>query len=338
MTPFQATLISSILILSSLSATADEALCSEISDDQQRLECFDTRYGLAANDKTVTSSNPANDSISDNEQTDSLLTERWELESDPGEFIFRAYKPVYFFPLFHSSNINSTPNSPTHSLPNSNELPIENLEAKFQISFKTKLARHILGDEGDLWLGYTQSSRWQLYNGANSRPFRETNHEPELIFTLRTRYELLGYTGKLLSLSLNHQSNGREDPLSRSWNRIILTLGLDRPDWVVMLRPWWRLPEKHSDDDNPDIEDYLGRGEILVVHRKQNSHQISALLRHSLKGGEDSRGSINLNYSYPCFDRLRCHAQIFSGYGESMIDYNHRTTAVGLGIALLEWF
>jgi phospholipase A1/A2 len=270
-------------------------------------------------------------------QTDSLLTERWELDSDPGEFIFRPYKPVYFFPLFSSSSTNLLPHTPTHDAPAS-ELPIDNVEAKFQLSFKTKLAKSLLGNDGDLWLGYTQSSHWQLYNGKDSRPFRETNHEPELIFTLRSDYDFLGYSGRMLSLSINHQSNGRSDILSRSWNRVILTIGLDRPDWALMFRPWWRMPETLGDDDNPNIEDYLGRGEVLIVHRKKNSHQISARLRHSLRSGDDSRGSVEVDWSYPCFHRLRCHAQLFSGYGESMIDYNHRTTAIGLGIALLEWF
>ncbi len=333
-----------IILLSGLNAAvyAGEKNCQQITNDQNRLECYDQKY-----DQKTVSAIPLSEAqenelsgfeLAGHEQTDSLLSERWELDSDPGEFIFRPYKPVYFFPVFYSSNINTLPKTPTHAVAAADELPIDSVETKFQLSFKTKLARNLLGGHGDLWLGYTQSSRWQLYNGENSRPFRETNHEPEFIFTLRSHFEFMGYTGRMLSFSLNHQSNGRGEELSRSWNRVILTIGLDRPDWAVMLRPWWRLPENYSDDDNPDIENYLGRAELLVVHRKRNSHQISGLLRHSLRDGSESRGSINLNYSYPCFNRLRCHAQFFSGYGESMIDYNQRTTTLGLGIALLEWF
>ena len=83
--------------------------------------------------------------------------------------------------------------------------------------------------------------------------------------------------------------------------------------------------------------DYVGRAELLVVHRKKNSHQISTQIRHSLKTGERSRGSINLDWSYPCFDRLRCFAQVFHGYGESLIDYNHFVNRIGIGIALTDW-
>ena len=66
---------------------------------------------------------------------------------------------------------------------------------------------NLIGDNGDVWLGYTQSSRWQVYNEDESRPFRETNYEPEASLIFRTNYELLGLNGRLLGLTFNHGGN-----------------------------------------------------------------------------------------------------------------------------------
>ncbi len=45
----------------------------------------------------------------------------------------------------------------------------------------------------------------------------------------------------------------------------MFNIGLDRDDWALMLRPWWRIPESRDVDDNPDIEDYIGRGDVQLT-------------------------------------------------------------------------
>ena len=269
----------------------------------------------------------------------SLLGKAWELDPESrGQVLqIRQYKPVYVLPWFSASRANRHPNTPAagHSLPEA--LPIESGEAKFQISLKAKLAEDLLGSNGDLWFGYTQSSRWQVYNGGVSRPFRETNYEPEAMLVWRTDYDLLGWRGRLFSLGINHQSNGRALPLSRSWNRVIATAALEKGDWTLALRPWWRVREASSQDDNPDIANYLGRGDLQLI-RRFGGHQLSLMLRHSLRGGEQSRGAVQIDYAFPIEGSLRGHLQWFSGYGESLIDYNHRATYYGVGLSLLEWY
>ena len=195
----------------------------------------------------------------------------------------------------------------------------------------------MFGDNGDIWAGYTQSSRWQAYNSEISRPFRETNYEPEIMLLFRNNYSLLGWSGRMTGISFNHQSNGRSDPLSRSWNRVILNVGLDRENWAFVVRPWYRIEEDAADDNNADIEDYVGRGDALLVYNR-NGHELSLTARHSLRGGDRSHGSLQLDWGFPISQLLRGHLQVFDGYGESMIDYNHRATYVGVGVALLEWF
>jgi phospholipase A1 len=268
----------------------------------------------------------------------SLLDSRWELAKDSKLDVFqmRAYKPVYLFPAFWTSNVNETPSSPNPD--NTVETPqnLTSVEAKFQLSFKTKFAENLFGDNGDLWGAYTQSSRWQVYNGEESRPFRETNYEPEVMLVFRNNYSLFGWKGRMTGIGINHQSNGRSDPLSRSWNRVVLNVGLDRENWAFVVRPWLRISDG-NDDDNPDIENYIGRGDAMLVYSK-NGQEFSLLGRHSLRGGDDSHGSLQLDWGFPIDRTLRGHLQLFHGYGESLIDYNHKATYVGLGISLLEWF
>ena len=269
----------------------------------------------------------------------SLLGKAWELDPEyRGQVLqIRQYKPVYALPWVATNRVNRSPASPApgHSLPAAQ--PLDAGEAKFQISLKAKLAEDLLGSNGDLWFGYTQSSRWQVYNGGLSRPFRETNYEPEAMLVWRTDYDLFGWRGRLFSLGLNHQSNGRALPLSRSWNRVIATAALEKGDWTLALRPWWRVREASSQDDNPDIANYLGRGDLQLI-RRFGGHQLSLLLRHSLRGGEQSRGAVQIDYAFPIEGSLRGHLQWFSGYGESLIDYNHRATYYGVGLSLLEWY
>ena len=269
----------------------------------------------------------------------SMLDGRWELAQDSklGLFNLRGYKPVYLFPAFWTSRANTQPSSSRAGEQPGEPLPLDDLEAKFQLSFKTKVAENLIGDNGDLWTAYTQSSRWQVYNGEESRPFRETNYEPEVMLVFRNNYSLLGWRGRMLGIGVNHQSNGRADPISRSWNRVIVNLGLDRGDWALTLRPWWRIPDGENEDENPGIENYVGRADATLV-RRWNGHEFALMGRHSLRSGEESHGALQFDWGFPISRSFRGHVQVFDGYGESLIDYNHRATYVGLGISLLEWY
>ncbi|SNX44904.1 phospholipase A1 [Acinetobacter puyangensis] len=271
--------------------------------------------------------------------TSSLLDQRWELseKSKLGTWQLRAYQPVYLLPAMWTSDKNETPYSPNPQNTVTEPQNLKSTETKFQLSLKTKAVENIFGDNGDVWIGYTQSSRWQVYNSEASRPFRETNYEPEASIIFRTNYNLLGLHGRLLGLSLNHQSNGRSDPFSRSWNRAILNIGFEKNNFALMLRPWYRFEEDADDDNNPDIKNYIGRGD-LTANYKWKDHQFSLMLRHSLKGGDDSHGAAQFDWAFPLSGSLRGHLQIFDGYGESLIDYNHRATYVGLGVSLMNWF
>ena len=248
-----------------------------------------------------------------------------------GTWNFRAYKPVYLLPAFweqrseHDAAFAQPGEHRRHAAGPARH------RGEVPASFKTKAFENVFGDNGDIWMGYTQSSHWQVYDAANSRPFRETNYEPEVLLVFRNNYSLLGWKGRMAAVGLNHQSNGRADPLSRSWNRVMFNVGLDRDNWSVMLRPWYRIPESRGDDDNPDIEDYMGRGDLTVV-RVAGDNEFSLMARHSLRGGDRFARRAAVRLGFLITRQLRGHLQVFDGYGESMIDYNHRATYVGFGV------
>jgi phospholipase A1 len=181
-------------------------------------------------------------------------------------------------------------------------------------------------------------SHWQILNGERSRPFRETNYEPDanLVFRIDSDRDFLGWTPRLLGVGLVHQSNGRSNPFSRSWNRATATLGLERDSWTMSIRPWWRVLE-FGEDNNPDISDYVGRADVEIVHVEGDS-QFALLLRHSLRGGDRSHGAVQFDWAFPLAPPLRGHVQVFNGYGESLIDYNHRAWYAGVGLSLVEWY
>jgi phospholipase A1 len=301
---------------------ADMSICATIEKTEERLACYDRLASEAPA--------PAEPKVFGMVgQNTSPLVDRWELtpETKRPNFTFRPYKPIYILPVVFSSNINASPCSEeggsSKSCAQTDVYDLNDVEAKFQISFKTKMAEGLFGGNGDLWAGYTQSSRWQVYNNL-SAPFRETNYEPEVMLTFATDYEMFGWKVSMLGGALNHQSNGRADPLSRSWNRIIGMAALEKGDWIIGLRPWYRIPEKKEDDNNAQIEDFVGRAEFLI--NKRNSLKV-----------EGNRGSGTFEWTFPVSGYLKGYMQLFSGYGESLIDYNHHQNTVGIGVTLVDW-
>ncbi len=264
------------------------------------------------------------------------MAERWELgaENHKGFFLITPYRPVYVTAGRWSNDPNEKPTSenPDYSLPF--KVPYNNYEAKFQFSLKTKVARRLFWGNGDIWVAYTQKAHWQIYNEKLSRPFRELNYEPEVILNFATNYKLFGFNGKMIGLIFNHQSNGKVLPLSRSWNRVIIQAGFEKNNWQVTLRPSFRL--KDEVDENPAIADYVGRAEAIVVYNA-GKHQLSSVIAHSMKFKDGGRGSIQLNWVFPIINNFKGMLQVSDGYGETLMDYNHRQTTIGLSVSLVEW-
>jgi phospholipase A1 len=269
-------------------------------------------------------------SVFKSRSTYQTLSDIWELDSETNHqtFLITAYKPVYVLPFRFSSHRRDVPFVvPVEDVSTEKPIELDNIEATLQLSLKTKIAQRILGD-GALWIGYTQKSYWQVYNAEFSRPFRETNYEPELIFNYPVKFNFLGLKTKMLGFAFNHQSNGREGKqFTRSWNRFIIHAGFEDKQWSIMLRTWIAA----EIDENPDIENYMGRGDATFNYRI-NKHLLTLHAQHSLRTGPDNHGNIELDWAFPIHGNLKGYFQFFHGYGDAMIDYNQIHTIGGIGV------
>ncbi len=303
--------------------------CSAIKQDAQRLACFDrlAEQPTSSPQATAQQQAPAEPVVV------SALSRHWELgnETKRGTFLLTPYRPNFFLPVKYSNSPNNAPMQGGLQQPDQG---LDSVETELQLSFKVKAVEGLFNADTDLWVGFTGTSFWQAYN-SSSAPFRESNYEPEAMLVFRTDYSLAGLKGRFVSLGLVHQSNGRAAGLSRSWNRAYAQFGFERGDFVLLVRPWVRVPESEADDDNPDIEDYMGNGDILATYKRNNS-TYSILLRNNLQSASN-HGAVQVSWSFPLHGRLRGYVQYFNGYGESLIDYNHSQQSIGIGVSLTDW-
>jgi phospholipase A1 len=273
--------------------------------------------------------------ILDNPKAPSIFDERELREKRllDNPFAISQYRQNYLLPLSYVTNPNDI------SLPTANNKKIDNFEAKYQISLKMPIWVTDKKDSG-LFFGFTLMSFWQVYNDELSKPFRETNYEPEVFYQWQTDLSAFDMRFNSIALGINHQSNGQTGIFSRSWNRLTLTTFFSSKNAAYYLRTWYRLAEDEKiddndpfGDDNPDILDYVGRLEFGIAVRLGQDFKLLSRLRNNLNMS-DNRGSLELNLTYPFAQRYNLMLQYFNGYGDSMIDYNRHQQRIGLGVQL----
>jgi len=244
------------------------------------------------------------------------------------------HRPNYIMPVSYVQNtfdeyqLAQNPNWPGYS----------NLEAMFQVSMKYQIFQFDEANQHRLYVAYTNRSFWQLYSSNISRPFRESNHEPELLLQLTPNWGYINH----LTISLNHQSNGQTTQTSRSWNRIIAGIYHRSETSVYGLEPWWRIPETDkadpddpTDNDNPDIHQYLGYGNFLWYKKVGRE---SLLFRFGNNFNfEDNRSWAELEFTFPLGRRFLGFVQLYEGYGHSLIEYNRYQRRIGFGIKITDY-
>ncbi|WP_274571033.1 phospholipase A [Neisseria leonii] len=355
-----------LLVLPVQARAQDAAACAAVADNAQRLACYDRLFppagysrqnGMAAEVKapvdlvqTLSESAErrevavvlADDAASELRAAEAYtpLSEMFDLNGNrsDGLFTLRGHAPTYLLPVWYNTRPNYYPSSPSRGVSGAEKFYRQKrAESKMQLSFKSKLMEDVFASRADVWFAYTQKSDWQIFNqGRKSAPFRNTDYQPELFVTQPVTAELPG-GGRLRVLGLGyvHQSNGQSRPDSRSWNRVYAMAGMEWGRLTVLPRVWVRTDTgPASSDDNPDITDYMGYGDMRLQYRFNGKQTLSALLRYNPASG---KGAVEAAYAAPLKGKMKAYIRAFHGYGENLMDYNHKQTGVGIGLMFNDW-
>lgn len=347
-------LIPFLFATSALAQSQPQAMadCTPLLDNIQRLACFDRlaaaqpgRADAVAATAASAAVAPSGSAFPPPRSTEAdpaasidptveaangyTMSSHWELDPKDkrGTFIFRPHRPNYLIAT-GTYRPNDQPYLPFREAAGIDK-GLSKGELAFQLGFKMKVVETLFEKPVDVWFGYTQNSFWQATNDEASSPFRETNYAPEVMVVTPLNVGILGANLRFLNLGFVHQSNGQSSTLSRSWNRFYAQVGLERGPLSVTARVWKRVNEALEDDNNPDIIDYLGRGELSGTWRLDGGHEVSALLRHNF---HTHKGATQLGWAFPVAGPLKGYLHWFSGYGQSMIDYNYFQRSIGAGV------
>lgn len=272
-----------------------------------------------------------------------LLTNRMTMEAlnRANRFVLTPHNRNYILPIVYKDSPYSEPYEAVDSTLQS----LDHTEVEFQFSIKILLRGGLIGNNGHLYFGYTNHSLWQFYNRDISAPFRETNHEPELILSFTNDWEIFGFRNVLNEAVINHQSNGQSGLLSRSWNRVMFNSVFEKDRFAVAFTPWYRIPESEAEypgdprgDDNPDIEKYMGNFELTGAYQRKKDI-FSVMLRNNMRSS--NKGAVELGWSFPVsrnMPNVRGYVKYFNGYGHSLIDYDDSAEVIGLGFVLTDLF
>lgn len=269
---------------------------------------------------------------------DGALSQRIKSESrtkfDP--YVITPHKMNYILPITHTDNINRKVYEESEPSWSEN---VDEKEAKYQISLKVPLNYGDLFFKNDaLYFGITLQSWWQIYSDNISKPFRETNYQPEIFYLAGLDWKPFE-TNTGLAVGFEHQSNGRSTAISRSWNRVYLNFLMEKGNWVFSFKPYYRIKEDDKryvgdpkGDDNPDINDYMGYFDAGLAYQYEDL-EMTVLFHNNFA---THKGGAEFGLTFPLWGKLRGYAQYYTGYGESLIDYNHKQNRLGVGFALTD--
>jgi phospholipase A1 len=205
--------------------------------------------------------------------------------------------------------------------------------SKLQLSFRTPLVR-----TWSLYFGYTQQMFWAL--SQQSKPFRDLTFNPELFYQLTTPD-----MGLLKSTDFgifNHNSNGKDGPESRSYNKSYVRFNFERElqHWVARFSV--QVQDIYNfDPGNADIQDHIGplAFNLTFIQLFEGWLDKSEISLQAFPGGKFAEhwdyGGYQLSLSFrlggirlvPAF-----YLQYYKGFAETLLNYSDRVDVFRAGI------
>ena len=220
-----------------------------------------------------------------------------------------AHQNNYFLPIAYSSYKGSH----------------KDITSEFSISLKKLIASDIIGLNENYYFAYTQLSWWDIY--ADSSPFYENNYQPEIYTQIPVDF----YNFNHIRLGFLHDSNGKGELESRSWNRIYSSFELDFGKLSLTPRLWLRLPD--NKDDNPAIVKYNGIIDLTAYYKLPSGSFIQSIFSNNLRFDKENKSSFELRYLHYIGDGFYIYLSGFSGYGYELVYYKKYQNRIGIGIA-----
>ena len=204
-----------------------------------------------------------------------------------------------------------------------------NTNIKFQISIAQKLTKSTLPWGTYLYLYYTQKVFWNVLE--NSMPMTDLNFNPG-IGLAKPIFIKDRFIGKV-SLTLEHESNGRDSIWSRSWNKVTLggSVMID-PNLTIYGKFWIPIIDGQN---NRDILKYCGIYQVGWSYRSPNrKFSCSLSLVKRLGNVFNFNTTFEVAYRWSRKSNQYLFAQYYNGYGEGLLDYKKFHSQLRIGIVI----
>ncbi|MDR2764160.1 MAG: phospholipase A [Tannerella sp.] len=230
---------------------------------------------------------------------------------DNGPF-FSLYKDNYFI----------------GGIPFGDKMKAANSNVKFQLSVRQKLTRSRLPFDTYLYIQFTQKTIWNVLE--ESLPIHDMNFNPGIglghLIIHKNKYIGSAY------LMLEHESNGKDDELSRSWNKVSFggNLLLSK-DMEMQLKTWIPIIDSRN---NRDILKYNGLAQGVLSYWTPNQRLNATLVTTWRAGMFAFNTQWELSFKINNNENQYMFLQYYNGYGENLLDYNTHRSILRFGFVI----